>query len=65
MEAEEENTTKKGKARQATIKMLTTIADDCDNVLAFFQDITVKYPLFIADPLSLHADKRARVWFCC
>ena len=44
---------------------MDTIADDCDDVLAFLQDVAVKYPQVIADPLSLLADKRARIWFHC
>ena len=35
VETEEEKTTKKGKVKQATTERLTTIADDCDDVLAF------------------------------
>ena len=54
---------KPGKAKQATAKTLTTIADDCDDVLAFLQAALVKPPRVIADPLYLRADKRARVWF--
>ena len=57
-----------GKSKQATaetaaVETLTTIADDCEDVLAFFQDIVVKYPRVIAPPLSLCSDKRAHVWF--
>ena len=54
---------KPGKANQATAETLTTIADNFDDVLAFLQDVAVKSPLIIADPLSLHTDKRTRVWF--
>ena len=42
---------------------MTTITDDCDDVLAFTQAVAIKSPRVIAAPLSLHADKRARVWF--
>ena len=40
---------KPGKAKQASAKTaaaetLATITDDCDNVLAFLQDVAVKYP---------------------
>ena len=65
MEAEDEKTKKTGKAKQATAKTLTTITDDCDNVLNFLQSVTFKSPRDIVDPLSLHADKRTRVWFRC
>ena len=42
---------------------MSTIADDCDDFLAFLQAVAVKYPRFIAAPLSLCADKRTHVWF--
>ena len=61
--AEDEKTTKKSKTKQATAKTLTSIANNCDNVLAFFQAFIVKSPQVITDPLSLQADKCARVWF--
>ena len=35
VEAEDEKTTEKGKAKQATTETLTTIADNCDNVLDY------------------------------
>ena len=63
MEAEDEKTTKKGNAKHATAKTLATIVDGCNNVLAFLQAVAVKSPQVIADPLSLRADKCARVWF--
>ena len=44
---------------------MTTITNDCDNVLNFLQSVTFKSPRDIVDPLSLHADKRTRVWFRC
>ena len=55
-----------GKAKQASdetaaAETLATIEDDCDNVLAFLQAVAVKYPRVIAAPLSLRAEKRARV----
>ena len=61
-------TKKPGKSKQASAEMadaemLASIADDCDNVLAFFQAVAVKSPRVIAAPLSLCADKRVRVWF--
>ena len=52
-----------GKTKQASAKTLATIADDCDAVLAFLQAFTVKSPQVTLAPLSLCADKRARVWF--
>ena len=61
MEAEGKKKTKKGKAKQATDETLATIADDCDNVLAFFQAVAVKSTLVIAAPLSFHSDKRGLV----
>ena len=56
-----------GKAKQASVetaaaRTLATIADDCDNVLAFLQAIAVKSPRVIVAPLSLLADKHARIW---
>ena len=44
--------------------MLATISDNCNKVLEFLQDVAVKSPLVIADPLSLCVDKHVRVWFC-
>ena len=59
--AEDEKTAKPGKAKNSTANMLATIADDCGDVLAFLQAVAVKSPRFIAAPLSLCADKRARM----
>ena len=56
MEAEDNILTKKGKAKQATTKTLDTIADKCDNVLAFLQAVVVKSPRVISATLSLRAD---------
>ena len=56
---------KTGKANLATAKTLAIIAEDCDDFLAFLKAAAVKSLRVIADPLSLHADKRARVWLCC
>ena len=53
--------TKKGKANQATTKMLATIADNCDDVLAFLQAVAIKSPQVITAPLFLHMDKCTRV----
>ena len=65
MGAEDEKTTKTGKAKQATAETLTTIAYDCDDVLAFLKSAAVKSPRVIVAPIYLHADKRTRVWFRC
>ena len=64
VEVEEKKTTKKGKAKQATTKTFDTIEDNCDDVLAFLQAIAVKSSRVTADPLSIRADNRTRVWFC-
>ena len=63
VEAEEENITNNGKTKQDTSDMLATIADNCENVLAFLQAVTVKSPRVTTAPLSLHATKRVCVWF--
>ena len=63
--AEDEKTTKRGKVNQATSEALATIADNCDNVLAFLQVVAVKSPRVVAAPLSLRADNRARVYLRC
>ena len=63
MEADDEKTTKKGKANQATANTLAIISDDCDDFLAFQHAVTVKSPQFIAGSISLRAGKRARIWF--
>ena len=47
----------------AAAKTLASIADDCDNVLAFLQAVAVESPRVLAAPLSLCMDKRVRVWF--
>ena len=49
---------------QATAKTLATIADYCDNVLAFLRAVAVKSLQFTAAPLSLCVDKRVCIWFC-
>ena len=59
-------TKKPGKAKQASAKTaaaktLATIADDCDDILAFLQAVAVKSPRFLAAPLSLRPDKRTRL----
>ena len=59
---------KPGKAKQASAETaaaetLASVAADCNDVLAFLQAIVVKSPRVIAAPLSLRADKKARVWF--
>ena len=50
-------------AKTAAVETLATITDDCDNILAFLQAVAVKSPRVLAAPLSIRADKRARVWF--
>ena len=57
-----------GKAKQASTetaaaKTMASIADNCNNILAFLQVIAVKSTRFLVAPLSLRADKRVRVWF--
>ena len=52
---------KQASAKTAADKTLVTIADDCDDVLAFLQAVTVKSPRVFAAPLSLRADKRVCV----
>ena len=54
---------KQASAETAAAKMLATIANDCDDVLAFLQAVAVKSPRALAAPLSLCVDKRERVWF--
>ena len=54
---------KQASAETAAAETLASFAVDCDDVLAFLQAIAVKYPRVIAAPLSLCADKKARVWF--
>ena len=44
---------------------MATIADNFDNVLAFLQAVAIKSPQVTAAPLSIHAEKRARVCLCC
>ena len=44
--------------------MLVNIVVTFNNALAFLQDVAVKSLQIIADPLLLHADECARVWFC-
>ena len=61
IEAEDTKLAKPGKVKQATAKMLITITDDCDDVLALLLALAVKYPQVIAAPLSHCADKRARL----
>ena len=63
MEAEKKKKTKTGMVKLSTTETLVTIADNCDDVLAFLQDVAVKYSHVIAATLSLRADKRARIWF--
>ena len=62
-EAKKAGKTKQASAKTAAAKTLASIAVDCDDVLAFLQAVAVKSPRVLAAPLSLRADKRARVWF--
>ena len=43
--------------------MEDSIIDNCDDVLAFLQAISVKLTRVVASPMSIHADKRAQKWF--
>ena len=52
---------KQASTKTAAVKTLATIADNCYDILAFLQAIAVKYLRVLAAPLSLCADKRARV----
>ena len=61
IEAEDAKLANPGKANQASAKTLTTTTDYFDNILDFLQDVAAKYPQVIAAPLSLYADKRARL----
>ena len=54
---------KKASAKTAAANTLATIADYCDDVLAFLQAVAVKSTRVLAAPLSLCADKHAHVWF--
>ena len=62
-ETENPDKAKQASTKTAVSKTLATITDDYDDVLAFLQAIAVKSPRVLAAPLSLHADKRAHVWF--
>ena len=54
---------KQASAETAAAETLATISDSFDDVLALLQAVAVKSPRVLAVPLSLRADKRARVWF--
>ena len=43
IEAKDTNLENTGKAKQAAVETLTTIADYCENVLTFLQAVSVKY----------------------
>ena len=47
----------------ANAETLTTIAGDYNNVFDLPQSVAVNSPQIISTPLSLLADKPARVWF--
>ena len=61
VEAKDEKMTKTGKAKKATAETFTTIADDCDDVLAFLNSIIVKSPRAIAAPISLRTENRVHL----
>ena len=61
-ESEEETKKQTGKKKKDTAETLATIADNCDDALDFIQAVAVKSLRAIAAPISLCADKRARVW---
>ena len=42
---------------------MATTTVNCNDVFAFLQAVTVKSPRVTVAPLSLRAEKRARVWF--
>ena len=63
IEAKDAKSANPGKAKEAAAKTLTTIIDNCDNILSFLHAVAVKCPRVIAAPLSLRMDKRTRVWF--
>ena len=54
---------KQASSETAAAKMLASITDNCDNVLAFLQAVSVKSPRVLAAPFSLRTDKSAHVWF--
>ena len=56
-EAEEEMMKNTENNRKATSETLATIANDCNNFLAFLQAVAVKSAWVIAAPLSLRAEK--------
>ena len=62
-EAEEETKNETVNKKQSIAKTLATITENCDDVLDFLQAVAFKSPRITAAPLSLRADKRARVWF--
>ena len=62
-EAKKPSKTKQASSKTAAAKTLASITDNCNDVLASLQAVAVKYPRVLAAPLSLCADKRARVWF--
>ena len=61
IEGEDKKTSKSGKEKQATVEMLTTIVDNCNNVLAFLQAVIVKSTRVTVPLSSLRTDKRVRL----
>ena len=49
-------------AKTAAVETLAFSVDDCDNVLASLQAVAVKSSRVLTAPISLRANKRARVW---
>ena len=62
-EAKKPGKAKQASAETAAAEMLASFAVDCNDVLVFLQAVAVKSPRVLAAPLSLCAEKRARVWF--
>ena len=63
-EEEKKEYTKKntGKNKKATAETFSPITDYCDYLLNILQSVAVMSPQVIAAPLSLFADKHARIW---
>ena len=62
MEAKKPGKGDQASSKTASAETLTTITDDCNDVLAFLQAVSAKPPQALASPLSLCADKRTSVW---
>ena len=55
---EDEVKTMKSDGKYAVSGEMDTIADGCNNIMAFLQAVAVKAPIVATVPLSLHIDKR-------